>query len=479
LQSDHERDKSHKKSSLHDVFPERSSGFLLRSDVVAGWPALEVDGYDEPMQNYDFVPPKTFLFTIEPADCVSDLNKKSISDELNKKFNESKIGEVKIELSRKGCTVENQEWLISNSEPQFKLVKRENNQIDVCVVADGKYLPSIDGGFETDLNAAVDSGKLSTALQQAFKEQKPVLSENSPVSVVSWFITDNVHQKHYLIQKEDNILQVYREYKLPLLRMTRLSANVLICLFEGIVQTVDLHLKPDTLHCGVDKSGVDQDRFSKTLKKLKLTETTATFTTPNIGSNVTVSVQNSQSIAQNSTIFIQGAGAYLVISVLSTTSITVQNLGSADKVPPNTKINAGTDVRDTVPIPLRKLTETTASFTTPNTGSNVTVSVQNSQSIARGSTILIHGAGAYSVISVPSTTSITVQNPLVVENKHGRAGRSTGNVPPNTPIRARVIEIGELAKKIREALKVQQLSAAEFALQMIEGAEKVRFCSKP
>jgi hypothetical protein len=39
-----------------------------------------------------------------------------------------------------------------------------------------------------------------------------------------------------------------------LLRITRLSANVLICLFEGIVQTVDLHLKPETLHLGLDKA---------------------------------------------------------------------------------------------------------------------------------------------------------------------------------------------------------------------------------
>jgi hypothetical protein len=50
--------------------------------------------------------------------------------------------------------------------------------------------------------------------------------------------------------------------------MARLSANILICLFEGIVQTVDLHLKPDTLHCGVDKPEEDQKGFRKILRKL-------------------------------------------------------------------------------------------------------------------------------------------------------------------------------------------------------------------
>src|SRR6202007_1122179 len=78
----------------------------------------------------------------------------------------------------------------------------------------------------------------------------------------------------------------------------------------------------------------------------KLTETKASFITPDIRTNVTVSVQNSQSIAQGSTILIQGAGAYLVISLPSTTSITVQNLGSAGNVAPNIQINAGADIRD-------------------------------------------------------------------------------------------------------------------------------------
>jgi hypothetical protein len=40
--------------------------------------------------------------------------------------------------------------------------------------------------------------------------------------------------------------------KLELLRMDRLSANVLICLFKGEVKTVDIHQKPETLHFGLD-----------------------------------------------------------------------------------------------------------------------------------------------------------------------------------------------------------------------------------
>ena len=40
---------------------------------------------------------------------------------------------------------------------------------------------------------------------------------------------------------------------LPLLRMEKLSNNVLICLFEGEVKTVDLHLKPEAMHFGLSE----------------------------------------------------------------------------------------------------------------------------------------------------------------------------------------------------------------------------------
>jgi hypothetical protein len=84
----------------------------------------------------------------------------------------------------------------------------------------------------------------------------------------SWLVAVPIgrEQKHYLIQKEQETIKVYRDYKLPLLRMACLSANILICLFEGIVQTVDLHLKPDTLDCGVDKPKGDHEGLHKELK---------------------------------------------------------------------------------------------------------------------------------------------------------------------------------------------------------------------
>ncbi len=54
--------------------------------------------------------------------------------------------------------------------------------------------------------------------------------------------------------------------KLPLLRMDRLSANVLICLFAGDLQTLDVHLKPETLHFGLDKPEDGTDAYYKEVR---------------------------------------------------------------------------------------------------------------------------------------------------------------------------------------------------------------------
>ncbi len=39
---------------------------------------------------------------------------------------------------------------------------------------------------------------------------------------------------------------------LKMLRMERMSPNILLCLFQGLVQTVDIHQKPEALHFGLD-----------------------------------------------------------------------------------------------------------------------------------------------------------------------------------------------------------------------------------
>lgn len=50
---------------------------------------------------------------------------------------------------------------------------------------------------------------------------------------------------------------------LNLLRMDRLSDNVLLCLFEGDIFSAEIHQRPETLHFGLDRDG---DQFKKILK---------------------------------------------------------------------------------------------------------------------------------------------------------------------------------------------------------------------
>lgn len=50
------------------------------------------------------------------------------------------------------------------------------------------------------------------------------------------------------------------------LRMERMSEEILLCLFEGDLFTVDIHLKPETLHFGLDTTGQEPESFKKTLR---------------------------------------------------------------------------------------------------------------------------------------------------------------------------------------------------------------------
>ena len=56
------------------------------------------------------------------------------------------------------------------------------------------------------------------------------------------------------------------EEPLKLLRMERLSKNVLICLFTGEVKTVDIHLRPESMHFGVDPYDSNDTKLTKGLR---------------------------------------------------------------------------------------------------------------------------------------------------------------------------------------------------------------------
>ncbi|PQJ29845.1 hypothetical protein [Rubritalea profundi] len=75
---------------------------------------------------------------------------------------------------------------------------------------------------------------------------------------------DRDRQYHYTVINEgtEDAKELY--LKLPLLRQERLGNGVLLCLFQGAVQRVDVHLKPETLHFGFKR---EDGKFWKELKQ--------------------------------------------------------------------------------------------------------------------------------------------------------------------------------------------------------------------
>jgi len=56
---------------------------------------------------------------------------------------------------------------------------------------------------------------------------------------------------------------------LDILRFEHISPNILICLFNGEVKTVDLHLKPESLHMGYYEPDEENPDYYKKLRDLE------------------------------------------------------------------------------------------------------------------------------------------------------------------------------------------------------------------
>ncbi len=118
------------------------------------------------------------------------------------------------------------------------------------LVPEEKMLPKesirffwVDGLWvECLLDGAFSIGRVTTSDQQSANPHQTVTGFLLRSEVVSGWPGLQVDGYHSNSQK------------LTLLRMDRLSANVLICLFAGEVTEVDIHQKPETIHFGLDKN---------------------------------------------------------------------------------------------------------------------------------------------------------------------------------------------------------------------------------
>src|SRR5215831_8589035 len=139
--------------------------------------------------------------------------------------------------------------------------------------------------------------------------------------------------------------------------------------------------------------------------------TTANFTQPLVGANVTVSLTHDGWVVPGQTVFIQGGGFYEVASV-SGLLVTLTNTGNTGNAAPGTVINSGAKIS---PGGIggnvgNAFTTTTALFVQPAVSANVTVQVVNTNWMVATQDIYIGVGGYYTIFSVVDGTHVTVTN---------------------------------------------------------------------
>jgi hypothetical protein len=126
----------------------------------------------------------------------------------------------------------------------------------------------LDGAFS--IGRVSDADKNRDATHKASATNHPAIPEYGTVSgfllrsaVVSGYPHLQVDGYNQVITTNDFVPV---NEKLNILRFERLSKNVLLCLFEGDVQTVDIHQKAEALHFGLDKTADTPPQYEKELK---------------------------------------------------------------------------------------------------------------------------------------------------------------------------------------------------------------------
>jgi hypothetical protein len=105
------------------------------------------------------------------------------------------------------------------------------------------------------LDGAFSIGRVTAADHGQDTEHQEKLAAIAPKTVTGFLLRSDVVAGWPSLQVDgyDKAAPDDQQSKLPVLRMDRVSKNVLICLFAGIVQTVDIHQRPEALHFGLDR----------------------------------------------------------------------------------------------------------------------------------------------------------------------------------------------------------------------------------
>lgn len=146
--------------------------------------------------------------------------------------------------------------------------------------------------------------------------------------------------------------------------------------------------------------------------------TSANWTTPASGVNVTVTVNSTTNLKAGSYIRVPIAGYYIVESITDSTHVVLQNNGDPFNAISGTTITVGAPL-----LPAQAAaggggspgqaayTQTTASFVVPTVGATVSVSVGSTAWMGgNGYWVFITGAGYYAVQSIIDTTHVVLTN---------------------------------------------------------------------
>ena len=169
------------------------SGMLLRSELVSGWPDLQIDAYDRA------IPHESYETALQPPrDGV--------------RSHPSSSAALSAALS-------------ANDGPAVA------QQFGIDPAQHVDFFPHEDGG---------------------------------------WRININHNKQIFRLTQNNQRYRLWLEDRLAILRMTRLSPNVLLCLFAGDLKSLDIHQKPQALHFGFSQDpDSNTDDISQNFRELK------------------------------------------------------------------------------------------------------------------------------------------------------------------------------------------------------------------
>jgi len=154
------------------------------------------------------------LFSIDPNKFQSDLDKGTISEDLQQEFEYNGISlsqSIAISMEEKDLR-----WLINDKDDEQTYTVRKEDSLNICTEPNivETELFGIDSKFQSDL----DKGTISEDFQKEFENNGISLSENTTISIEEkdriWLINDKDIEQTYTVRKEDGQLNIYEKTKL-------------------------------------------------------------------------------------------------------------------------------------------------------------------------------------------------------------------------------------------------------------------------